>query len=96
MNYNNEPIILSSERLQFRQHIMADMDAYCAMEMDVEVRRYVGGHPRSREEAERRFMGSLKPETDQSEYVGNDFEGESTIFRAMWLYPILISDGYPD
>jgi ribosomal-protein-alanine N-acetyltransferase len=63
MNYNTDQVILSSERLLFRQHIMADMDAYCAMEMDAEVRRYVGGYPRTREQAELRFMGALKPVT---------------------------------
>jgi [ribosomal protein S5]-alanine N-acetyltransferase len=48
-------IILESERLLFRQHELADLDAFCAMEMDAEVRRYVGGYPRSREDAERKF-----------------------------------------
>jgi [ribosomal protein S5]-alanine N-acetyltransferase len=65
MDYDNEQIILSSDRLLFRQHIMTDIDAYCAMEVDAEVRRYVGGYPRTREEAERRFMESLKPVTDR-------------------------------
>ena len=48
-------IILESERLVFRQHQPADLDAFCAMEMDPDVRRYVGGYPRSREDAERKF-----------------------------------------
>jgi ribosomal-protein-alanine N-acetyltransferase len=48
-------IILESERLIFRPHQPADLDAFCAMEMDPDVRRYVGGYPRSREDAERRF-----------------------------------------
>jgi ribosomal-protein-alanine N-acetyltransferase len=48
-------IILESSRLIFRQHELADLDAFCAMEMDPDVRRYVGGYPRSREDAERRF-----------------------------------------
>jgi len=55
-------IILETERLIFRQHTMADLDAYCAMEADPDFRRYVGGRPRTREEAERRFMeGAIKP-----------------------------------
>jgi len=61
MNYNNTSTIVSSERLLFRQHIPEDIDAYCAIEMDADVRRYAGGHPRSREDAERRFMGTLEP-----------------------------------
>jgi [ribosomal protein S5]-alanine N-acetyltransferase len=48
-------IILESERLIFRPHNPADFDGFCAMEMDAEVRRYVGGYPRSREDAERKF-----------------------------------------
>lgn len=48
-------IILESERLFFRPHELADLDSFCAMEMDPDVRRYVGGYPRSREDAERKF-----------------------------------------
>jgi ribosomal-protein-alanine N-acetyltransferase len=48
-------IILESERLIFRPHEPADLDGFCAMEMDPDVRRYVGGYPRSREDAERKF-----------------------------------------
>ncbi|SRR5258708_624351 len=65
MDYNSERIILSSDRLQFRQHELADLEAYCAMEMDPEVRRYVGGYPRTREDAERRFTNALKPVPDR-------------------------------
>ena len=66
MDYSKGQIVLSTGRLLFRQHVMADMDAYCAMEMDAEVRRYVGGHPRSRQDAERRFIdGALKPAADR-------------------------------
>jgi ribosomal-protein-alanine N-acetyltransferase len=65
VNYS-EDIILESERLIFRQHVMADLDAFCAMEADPDVRRYVGGRPRPREEAERRFMeGALRPATNR-------------------------------
>ena len=48
-------LILESERLLFRPHELADLNSFCAMEMDPEFRRYVGGYARSREEAERRF-----------------------------------------
>ena len=48
-------IVLETERLLFREPEMQDLDAYCAMEMDPEVRRFVGGYPRTREEAEQKF-----------------------------------------
>src|SRR5215469_2224853 len=35
-------VVLESERLLFREHEPGDLDAYCAMEADPEVRRYVG------------------------------------------------------
>ncbi len=48
-------MVLESERLIFRRHEIADLEAYCAMEADPEGRRYVGGAPRTRETAERKF-----------------------------------------
>lgn len=48
-------IVLESERLLFRSHEAGDLDAFCAMEADAEVRRYVGGAPRTKEAAEQRF-----------------------------------------
>ncbi len=48
-------IILESDRLLYRDHEPADLDAYCALEADPEVRRYVGGAPRTREAAEQKF-----------------------------------------
>jgi [ribosomal protein S5]-alanine N-acetyltransferase len=50
--------ILETERLLFRSHEPADLEAYCAIEADAEFRRYVGGAPRSREEAERKFRST--------------------------------------
>jgi RimJ/RimL family protein N-acetyltransferase len=59
-------IILESERLLFRPHELADLDSFCAMEIDPEFRRYVGGHARSREDAERKFPnGQLGKVTDR-------------------------------
>jgi RimJ/RimL family protein N-acetyltransferase len=48
-------LLPESERLLFRPHLITDLDDFCAMEMDSNVRRYVGGYPRTREEAEKRF-----------------------------------------
>jgi ribosomal-protein-alanine N-acetyltransferase len=52
-------IVLETERMLFRPHEERDRDAFCAMEMDAEVRRYVGGAPRTRESSEERFDGAL-------------------------------------
>jgi [ribosomal protein S5]-alanine N-acetyltransferase len=58
--------VLESERLLFRPHELADLDRFCAMEMDPEFRRYVGGRARSREEAKRKFpKGQLQKVTDR-------------------------------
>ncbi len=54
-------ILPETNRLAFRKHIITDMESYCAMEMDAGVRRYVGGRPRTRVEAEKRFIGTLTP-----------------------------------
>lgn len=48
-------IVLETERLLLRPHEPQDVDDYCAMEMDAGVRRFVGGHPLTRAEAEARF-----------------------------------------
>ena len=50
-------IVLETERLLLRDHEPQDVDAFCAMEMDPDVRRFVGGRPRTREEAEAKFRG---------------------------------------
>jgi RimJ/RimL family protein N-acetyltransferase len=47
--------LLETERLLFREHRRSDLEDYCALEADAEVRRYVGGAPRPREIAARRF-----------------------------------------
>jgi RimJ/RimL family protein N-acetyltransferase len=38
-------VILETERLFFRDHEPRDLEPFCAMEADPEVRRYVGGPP---------------------------------------------------
>ncbi len=54
-------IVLETERLLFRDHSMEDLEPYCAIEADAEFRRYVGGRPRSREEAEEKFRRVFLP-----------------------------------
>lgn len=59
-------IVLETERLLFRPHQPEDLEPFCAMEADAEVRRWVGGRPRTREEAERKFRSVyLKPARDR-------------------------------
>lgn len=48
-------IVLETGRLLFRDHTLDDLEPFCAMEADPEVRRWVGGAPRTREAAERKF-----------------------------------------
>lgn len=48
-------IILETARLLFRDHEESDLEAYCALEADPDVRRYVGGAPRTRQAAEEKF-----------------------------------------
>jgi [ribosomal protein S5]-alanine N-acetyltransferase len=53
-------VVLESARLLFRDHEPGDLDAFCEMEADPEVRRYVGGAPRTRDAAVRKFHGGLQ------------------------------------
>jgi [ribosomal protein S5]-alanine N-acetyltransferase len=50
---------LESERLLFRPHVITDLDDFCALEADEQVRRYVGGLPRTRESAEQKFRRTM-------------------------------------
>ncbi|MDB5007684.1 MAG: putative ribosomal N-acetyltransferase YdaF [Mucilaginibacter sp.] len=88
-------IILETERLLFRQHVMADIENYCAMEMDPEVRRYVGGRPRTREEAEDRFMGSLVPATDRLAMWATIYKPENKYIGRCGVYPHFNTDSNP-
>jgi ribosomal-protein-alanine N-acetyltransferase len=51
--------LLESERLLFREHQPGDLEAYCALEADPEVRRYVGGAPRAHDVAVHKFRNTL-------------------------------------
>ena len=54
-------IFLESERMIFRYHIEEDLEPFIKMQQDPDFRRYVGGKPRSRENAERKFRGTYLP-----------------------------------
>lgn len=86
-------VVLETERLLFRQHIPADMDAYCDMEQDADVRRYVGGAPRTREDAERRFQNGLKPVGDKLAMWATIFKTENKYIGRCGLYPHFNNDG---
>lgn len=88
-------ILLESERLFFRPHLITDLDDYCAMEMDINVRRYVGGHPRTRENAEQRFpVNQLeKMSTDRLALWATVLRTENVYIGRCGLYPHLGADG---
>lgn len=93
MDYNTSSFILSSERLLFRQYIPEDMDAYCAMEMDADVRRYVGGQPRSREDAERRFIGTQESVENRLSMWATVLKETGQYIGRCGIYPHFSSDG---
>jgi RimJ/RimL family protein N-acetyltransferase len=83
-------IILESERLFFRPHELADLDSYCAMEMDPEFRRYIGGHARSREDAERKFpKGQLGEVSDRLKVWAAVLKSNGQYVGRCGLYPHL-------
>jgi len=88
-------IILETDRLLFRQHVIADIDAYCAMEADPDFRRYVGGKPRTREEAEKRFMLSLEPATNRLSMWATVFKQDGRYIGRCGVYPHFGHDGKP-
>ena len=87
-------IILESKRLFFRQHELADLDNFCAMEMDPEVRRYVGGYPRSRPDAERKFReGALQEVSDRLSIWAAVLKSNGQYVGRCGLYPHFNRDG---
>jgi ribosomal-protein-alanine N-acetyltransferase len=92
---NNPAVILESERLLFRPHVAADKDAYCAMDKDPEVRRYIGGKPRTHEEAERRFLGALKPVQGQLSMWAAILKADGSYIGRCGIYPHFNSDSLP-
>src|SRR5947199_10860676 len=75
-------IILETPRLLFRDHERSDLDAYCAMEADPEVRRYVGGAPRTREQAEEKFKRTFLRKRDE----GDRLRMWATVFKPDGCY----------
>ncbi|HEY2580189.1 MAG TPA: GNAT family N-acetyltransferase [Mucilaginibacter sp.] len=89
----NHEIILETERLLFRPHLTADVEDYCAMEMDADFRRYVGGKPRTREEAEHRFKVALKPVTNRLSMWATVYKAKDSYIGRCGIYPHFNNDG---
>jgi ribosomal-protein-alanine N-acetyltransferase len=85
-------VLLESKRLLFRSHEAADLDAFCAMEGDAEVRRYVGGAPRTREAAEERFWGrAMHPHDGRLAMWATVLKEDGCYVGRCGLYPHILS-----
>lgn len=81
-------VVLETERLLFRAHQPADLDAYCAIEADPEVRRYVGGAPRTRQQAVRKFRSAhLKGASNKLGLRATVFKADGKYIGYCGLYP---------
>jgi [ribosomal protein S5]-alanine N-acetyltransferase len=78
-------IILETERLLFRHHEEADLDAYCVMMADPEFRRLSGGPPLPRQEAEKSFRNALIPKP--MGLLATVFKPEGRYIGRCGLYP---------
>jgi len=88
-------ILPETERLYFRQHQPEDIDAFCAMEADEDFRRYVGGRPRPREEAEKRFMNGLGPVNDGLRMWATVYKPEGKYIGRCGIYPHFNAENQP-
>jgi len=89
------PTFPETDRLIFRKHVMADIEGYCAMEMDAGVRRYVGGQPRTREAAEERFMLTLTPSTGSLGMWATILKSENKYIGRCGIYQHMDSEAKP-
>jgi [ribosomal protein S5]-alanine N-acetyltransferase len=88
--------ILETERLLFRSHLLDDLDAYCAIEADAEFRRYIGGAPRSREDAERKFRNThLKAGDSKLALHATIYKPEQRYIGYCGIYPHFSPAGPP-
>jgi ribosomal-protein-alanine N-acetyltransferase len=87
-------IVLESERLLFRDHEPGDLEAYCEMEADPEVRRYVGGAPRARDAAEQRFRKGLdRPESNRLWMWATVYKPEERYIGRCGVFPHFTPSG---
>jgi ribosomal-protein-alanine N-acetyltransferase len=88
-------VLPETERLLFRRHLPGDLDAYCEMEADPDFRRFVGGHPRSRGEAEKRFLPALQPATNGLAMWAAVYKPENKYVGRFGIYPNFNTEGKP-
>jgi ribosomal-protein-alanine N-acetyltransferase len=87
-------IILETPRLLFRTHEPSDLDAYSAIEADPEVRRFVGGAPRTREAAEKKFRNThLKAGGSKLALHATIYKPEQKYIGYCGVYPHFTHDG---
>jgi RimJ/RimL family protein N-acetyltransferase len=84
---------LESERLIYRPHERGDLEAFVAMEMDAGVRRYVGGEPRTRAEAEKRFLNGLPHALEELSLRAVVLKADGSYVGRAGLYPHVGSEG---
>ena len=87
--------VLQTERLLLRDHELADLEPFCAMEADPDVRRFVGGAPRPREAAEQKFRSVYLPAVppDRLALWATVFRPEGTYIGYCGVYPHFGEDG---
>lgn len=82
--------ILETGRLLFRAHTLEDLDPFCALEADPAVRRFVGGRPRTREEAEHRLRDRLlRPAPDRLGLWATIFKPDGCYIGYCGVYPLV-------
>lgn len=87
-------VILESDRLLFRDHESGDLEPYCLMEADPEVRRFVGGAPRSRAGAETKFhQVYLQPVPDRLALWATVYKPEGRYIGYCGIYPHFDAQG---
>ena len=87
-------IVLESARLLFREHVAADLEPFCAMEMDPEVRRFVGGQPRTRAAAEDKFKRVYLPSpSNRMALWATEYKAEQRYIGYCGVYPHFGSAG---
>jgi RimJ/RimL family protein N-acetyltransferase len=89
-------VILETQRLLFRDHEPQDLEPFCAMEADPEVRRYVGGAPRPRQRAEAKFHEVyLQPVPDRMALWATVYKPQGCYIGYCGVYPHFDKDNTP-
>jgi len=89
-------IVLETKRLLFREHRSEDLESFCRLEADPDVRRFVGGIPRTREVAERKFRhGFLKLKANPLRLWATVFKEDGQYIGYCGIYPHFRSGGRP-